>query len=169
MNSNDKETHLPAEVEEALQQVIDYLWDDERESLEVAEPEARDGHVFHALTTVRTWLDIHRARRRDARALPPKGTRRFSARLGYCIADVVVTDYGNGDRAYKVTADLDTPSLSESRPMEFHPASADEVLDLFEVVDASNEFIEELVGKNTRTGNREPKLQVVAQGPRRES
>lgn len=45
--------NIPEPVREALTEVLDYLWDAEKEDFE---NEPRDGHIFHSLRALCDWL-----------------------------------------------------------------------------------------------------------------
>lgn len=42
---------------EALNQILDYLWDDEQNDYLRRDEEDREGHIFEALKSVRSWMD----------------------------------------------------------------------------------------------------------------
>ncbi len=45
-----------AELVEALQQLVDYLYDDECKDYALSEPDRQEGHVFPALQLLGRWL-----------------------------------------------------------------------------------------------------------------
>jgi hypothetical protein len=47
---------VPTKIRNALEQVLAYAIPDEADDYESTPPEKRDGHVYEALVTVRTWL-----------------------------------------------------------------------------------------------------------------
>lgn len=54
---SDKRTqnsNIPNPVREALQEVLDYLWDDELSDFRATDN--TDGHVFQSLVVVHSWL-----------------------------------------------------------------------------------------------------------------
>lgn len=51
---------IPPCVADALEEILDYLWDQEREDFEAGDTETRAGHVFPCIVTVRHWLDCVR-------------------------------------------------------------------------------------------------------------
>lgn len=50
----------PANIQLALQQVIDYLHEDERAHFQQCPPESRHGHIYFAVETLRQWLHCTR-------------------------------------------------------------------------------------------------------------
>lgn len=55
--SDTRNAVIPREVLSALETIIEYLWDDERNDCRATDPECREGHVFSSLVAVRNWLD----------------------------------------------------------------------------------------------------------------
>ena len=60
MNSNNtaksEAVIVPEEVCSSLWQVLDYLWEDEKEDYQGRLPEDREGHLFEALTCISEWM-----------------------------------------------------------------------------------------------------------------
>ena len=50
-------TVIPEDVYYSLYQIIDQLWEDEKENYEGRSPEDKDGHLFEALTCIGEWLN----------------------------------------------------------------------------------------------------------------
>ena len=50
-----KEKEMSAPVLKAIEELVDYLWDDEERGYRYSED--KNGHVFESLRTVRLWLD----------------------------------------------------------------------------------------------------------------
>ena len=48
---------LSIPVAEALEKIIDYLWQDEQRHCNESTPEEQKEHIFQSLQTVRRWLD----------------------------------------------------------------------------------------------------------------
>lgn len=48
---------IPKSISDALQEIIDYLWEDERQHFIESPPKTRDGHIFNHLSTVKSWLE----------------------------------------------------------------------------------------------------------------
>jgi len=48
---------VPTEVRAALEQLVDYLWDDERSDFENRSPNDRRGHVFEAVRQLQAFLN----------------------------------------------------------------------------------------------------------------
>jgi hypothetical protein len=49
-------SEMPEEVVEAMEHIIDYLWDDESRNYSIADDDARENHVFGHLAVVQRWL-----------------------------------------------------------------------------------------------------------------
>lgn len=47
---------IPKEVYYSLHQILDRLWEDEKEDYESRSPADQDGHLFEALACVGGWL-----------------------------------------------------------------------------------------------------------------
>lgn len=54
---NNNRTPVPAEIRATLEQLIDYLWDDERSDFENRSSNDRGGHIFEALQELQRWLN----------------------------------------------------------------------------------------------------------------
>ena len=52
---------LSIPVAEALDKIIDYLWQDEQRHFNESTPEEQKEHIFQSLRTARRWLDQHSA------------------------------------------------------------------------------------------------------------
>lgn len=50
------EQQLPAEVQDALEHLLDEYWTEERVSYYCLEPRVRPGHVFESLQTIQRWI-----------------------------------------------------------------------------------------------------------------
>lgn len=55
---------LPENVEQAIEELLDYLWDDERKDFSEADDELGECHVFRSLVLIRRWLT-------SCRSIPP--------------------------------------------------------------------------------------------------
>jgi hypothetical protein len=47
---------LPLKIEEAINELLDYLWDDERKDFQDAADDRKQIHVFPSLVLIRRWL-----------------------------------------------------------------------------------------------------------------
>jgi len=65
---------LSIPVAEALDKIIDYLWQDEQMDFDEPRPEKQKEHIFQSLQTARRWLDHHSAilHRSKGEAVPVK-------------------------------------------------------------------------------------------------
>lgn len=71
--------------------------------------------------------------------------KRLTAHLGYFEAEVWVQVRDDGTKAHRVTVRLACADpLPSYQPMEFVVGTAEEVLDILEVADASNALIESI-------------------------
>ena len=48
---------IPADVEKELRRIIDYLWQEEKDSFECCPLHERGDHIFKSLIVVGAWLD----------------------------------------------------------------------------------------------------------------
>ncbi len=48
---------IPVDIEEALNKIIDYLWQAEKDSFECSSLEAKSTHIFESVLSVKAWLD----------------------------------------------------------------------------------------------------------------
>lgn len=52
----EAQTVIPKEVYYSLYQILDRLWEDEKEDYEGRPFQDKDGHIFEALTCIGEWL-----------------------------------------------------------------------------------------------------------------
>lgn len=62
-----REVVLPQKVEEAIQNVLDYLWKDEEANYEQAPPDEKQCQIFLSLSIIDQWLTTCHSSRHDRR------------------------------------------------------------------------------------------------------
>jgi len=48
---------IPKHIAEALDKILEYLWDDEQNNFNQSSTERQEGHIFNSLSILKDWLE----------------------------------------------------------------------------------------------------------------